>query len=185
MHLPSSHLPSSHLPSPRLDDRALGHAKPGVRLPLYERKNLRAGIVHLGLGNFARAHLADYVEDTIEAGDDRWGIIGVSLQRPDQRDRLAPQDGLYTALQRDGSEVRPRIVGCLKQVLVAPENPSAVIGVMTNEACRIVSLTVTEKGYCFDASSGRLDFDHPAIQADLHDAAQPRSIFGLLAAALR
>jgi fructuronate reductase len=181
----SSKLFAMHLPSPRLDDRTLVQAKPGVRRPSYERKGVSAGIVHLGLGNFARAHLAEYVEDALEAGEGGWGIAGVSLQRPDQRDRLAPQDGLYTALLRDGSQIRPRIIGCLKQVLVAPEDPSAVVGAMAGKACRIVSLTVTEKGYCFDASSGRLNFDHPAIQADLRDGARPRSIFGFLAAALR
>jgi len=156
-----------------------------VRRPSYDRARLATGIVHLGLGNFARAHLADYVEDALEAGDRGWGVVGVSLQRPDQRDRLAPQDGLYTALQRDGSEVRPRIIGCVKQILVAPEDPAAVIRAMASEACRIVSLTVTEKGYCFDAGSGRLNFDHAVIQADLRDQERPRSLFGLLAAALR
>jgi fructuronate reductase len=172
-------------PLPRLDDRMLREAKRGVRLPSYDREQLTTGIVHLGLGNFARAHLADYTEDALEAGDRGWGIVGVSLQHPHQRDYLAPQNGLYTALQRDGSEVRSRIIACVKQVLVAPEDPHLVVRAMADKACRIVSLTITEKGYCFDAGSGRLNFDHPIIQADLRDAARPRSAFGLLAAALR
>jgi fructuronate reductase len=171
-------------PLRRLDARSLALARSGVRLPSYDRTSLAAGIVHLGLGNFARAHLASYVEDALEAGDGRWGIIGVSLQRPDQRDRLAPQDGLYAALEKDGSEIRPRVMGCLMQVLVAPEDPPAVVSTMANEACRIVSLTVTEKGYCF-TGSGQLDFDHPVIKADLSDPGRPRSVFGFLAAALR
>src|SRR5512135_3720705 len=159
---------------PRLDDRTLVRVTGGVRLPSYDRKRLSTGIVHLGLGNFARAHLADYIEDALEAGHSGWGIVGVSLQNPHQRGRLAPQDGLYTTLQRDGSDVRPRLIGCVKQILVAPENPSAVISAMASETCRIVSLTITEKGYCFDAGSGRLNFDHPVIQADLRDPARPR-----------
>jgi fructuronate reductase len=171
-------------PLPRLTDRTLLQVKRSVRLPSYDRERLATGIVHLGLGNFARAHLADYVEDALEAGEAGWGIVGVSLQHPRQRDRLAPQDGLYTALQRDGSEVRPRIIGCVKQVLVAPENPHAVVRAMADKACRFVSLTVTEKGYCFDASSARLNFDHSVIQADLRDRNHPRSVFGVLAAAL-
>ena len=174
-----------HLPLLRLDDRTLATARAGVRLPSYDRKDLTARIVHLGLGNFARAYLAEYVEDALEAGERGWGMIGVSLQRPDQRDRLAPQDGLFTALQRDGAVIRPRIIGCLTQVMVAPEDPSAVVSAMASETCRIVSLTVTEKGYCFDAGSGQLNFDHPAIRADLRDPASPRSVFGFLAAALR
>jgi fructuronate reductase len=172
-------------PTDRLGDRTLARVRAGVRLPCYDRRGLSTGIVHLGLGNFARAQLAEYVEDLLEAGEAGWGIVGVSLQHPDQRDRLAPQDGLYTLLQRDGWEIRPRIIGCVKQILVAPEDPSAVISAMANEACRIVTLTVTEKGYCFDAGSGRLNLGHPAIQADLRDANSPRSVFGFLAAALR
>jgi fructuronate reductase len=174
----------------RLDDRTLAQAKPGVRLPSYDRKRLATGIVHLGLGNFARAHLADYIEDVLEAGDTDWDIIGVSLLRPDQRDRLTPQDGLYTALQRDGSQLRPRIIGCVRRVLVLPENPSDVIDALASESCRIVSLTITEKGYCLDAASGRLNFDHPIVRADLirkdlRGPENPRSVFGLLASALR
>src|ERR1700753_4300950 len=126
-------------PQLRLCDRTLGEAK-GARRPSYGRGQLAAGIVHLGLGNFARAHLADYTEDALDAGDKDWGIIGVSLQRPDQRDRLAPQDGLYTTLQRDGLHVDARIIGCLSRVLVAPESPFAVIGAMASPDCRIVSL---------------------------------------------
>lgn len=169
----------------RLNNHTLARVNGGVQLPSYDRKSLSSGMVHLGLGNFARAHLASYVEDVLEAGDSRSGVIGVSLQRPDQRDRLAPQDGLYTALQRDGTEVRPRIIGCLKQVLVAPEDPAAVVRVLADQTCRIVSLTVTEKGYCFDAGSGQLDFNHPVIRADLQTPHRPRSVFGFLAAALR
>jgi fructuronate reductase len=169
----------------RLNDRTVARAKAGVRLPSYERKALSTGIVHVGLGNFARAQLAEYVEDALEAGEAGWGIVGVSLQHPDQRDRLAPQDGLYTSLQRDGSAIRPRIIGCVKQVLVAPEDPSAVISAMADDACRIVTVSVTEKGYCFDVGSGRLNLGHAAIKADLRDANSPRSVFGFLAAALR
>ena len=171
-------------PLRRLDGRSLALVRGGVRRPSYDRSGLAASIVHLGLGNFARAHLANYVEDALEAGDSRWGIIGVSLQRPDQRDRLAPQDGLYTALEKDGSEIRPRIMGCLMRLLVAPEDPSAVVSALASEACRIVSLTVTEKGYCF-TGSGQLDFDHAVIKADLRDPDRPRSVFGFLATALR
>jgi fructuronate reductase len=171
-------------PQSRLDEGTLVQARRGVRLPSYDRRRLATGIVHLGLGNFARAHLADYIEDALDAGDCGWGIVGVSMRHPHQRDRLAPQDGLYTALQRDGSEVRPRVIGCVKRLLVAPEDPLAVVRAMADKTCRIVSLTITEKGYCFDAGLGRLDFDHPVIQADLRDPAHPRSAFGLLAAAL-
>jgi fructuronate reductase len=169
---------------PRLSASTLHRAAPNVRLIGYDRAGLRGGIVHLGLGAFARAHLAEYTDDALahEPGD--WGITGVSLQRPDQRDRLAPQDGLYAALQRDGAGVQARIIGCVQRVLVAPESPSAVITAMADPACRIVTLTVTEKGYCHDPASGRLDFEHPEIRADLANAAAPRSAVGFITAAL-
>ncbi len=170
---------------PRLSDATLHRAHPGTLMPGYDRAALRTGIVHLGLGAFARAHVATYTDDllAIEPGD--WGIVGASLQRPDQRDRLAPQDGLYTALQRDCDGVTARIIGCLRATLVAPENPAALVATMADGACRIVSLTVTEKGYCHDPASGRLDAGHPDIRHDLAHPDAPRSAIGLIVAALR
>jgi fructuronate reductase len=169
---------------PRLSASTLHRAAKNVRLLGYDRAALRGGIVHLGLGAFARAHLAEYTDDALArvAGD--WGITGVSLQRPDQRDRLAPQDGLYTALQRDGAGTQARIIGCVQRVLVAPEVPQAVVAAMADPTCRIVTLTVTEKGYCHDPASGRLDFAHPDILADLAHPATPRSAIGLIVTAL-
>ena len=101
-------------PLPRLSASTLHHAAKNVRLLGYDRAGLRSGIVHLGLGAFARAHLAEYTDDALVRAHGDWGITGVSLQRPDQRDRLAPQDGLYTALQRDGAGTQARIIGCVQ-----------------------------------------------------------------------
>ena len=172
----------------RLSQAALGHVRAGVAVPLYDRSRLGAGIVHLGLGAFARAHLAAFTDDALAIGPRgepaSWGITGVSLRHPDQRDQLAPQDGLYTALSRDGAGVRAAIVGCVRSVLVAPEDPAAVIGAMVDPACRIVSLTVTEKGYCHDPASGRLDLTHPDIRHDLSNPDTPRSAAGFIVTAL-
>jgi fructuronate reductase len=151
-----------------------------VSKPLYDRTTLRPGIVHLGLGAFFRAHGALYTED---AGDD-WGIIGVSLQRPDQRDLLAPQDGLYSALQRDGSGTQARVVGSVLSVLVAPEDPAAVVALLAAPATSIVTLTVTEKGYCHNPATGRLEPSHPDIVHDLAHPDAPRSAVGFLVAGL-
>src|SRR4051812_36395556 len=85
----------------RLSAATLAQVRPGTLLPGYDRSRLETGIVHLGLGAFVRAHVATYTDDVLAAEPGPWGIAGVSLQRPDQRDRLAPQDGLYTTLQRD------------------------------------------------------------------------------------
>lgn len=141
-----------------------------------------AGIVHLGLGAFARAHLALYTEDTGETG---WGLLGVSLQRPDQRDHLAPQDCLYTALERRPEGTAARIVTCLTGVLVAPEDPEAVLAAMSAEATRIVTLTITEKGYCHDPATGRINWSHPTIAHDLANPATPKGAIGFMVEALR
>ena len=127
------------------------------------------GIVHLGLGAFSRAHLALYTEDArIAGGTADWGILGVSLQRPDQRDLLAPQDCLYTAIERGPDGATTRIITCLTGILVAPEAPEAVLAAMSSETTRIVTLTITEKGYCHDPATGRLNLSHPTIQHEYH-----------------
>ncbi|HET6607540.1 MAG TPA: mannitol dehydrogenase family protein [Rhodopila sp.] len=153
-------------------------------MPCYDRRTIAPGIIHLGLGAFVRAHMAVYTDDVLAIEPQDWGIVGISLLRPDQRDHLTPQDGLYTTLQRDGSGIRAAIVGCVRSVLVAPEDPGAVIAAMAAPGCRIVSLTVTEKGYCHDPAAGRLDEAHPDIRHDLANPAAPRTAVGLITAAL-
>nr|WP_304618558.1 mannitol dehydrogenase family protein [Paracoccus sediminilitoris] len=142
-----------------------------------------AGIVHLGLGAFFRAHGAVYVDQAMQAGGGDWGIIGVSLKSPGTRDRLRPQGWAYTAVELAPDGERPQVVTILRDVLVAPEDPQAVLDALADPAIRIVSLTVTEKGYCHEPSSGRLNRDHPDIRHDL-DNPLPRSAPGFLVRAL-
>ncbi len=170
---------------PRLSAATLAGLRPGVARPGYDRATLSPGIVHLGLGAFVRGHLAPYTDDVLAAEPGAWGIMGVSLKRPDQRDRLAPQDGLYSTIERDGGGTTARVVGCLRRMVVAPEDPAALVAAMADPACRIVSLTVTEKAYCHDPATGRLDLHHPDIAHDLEHPATPRSAVGLIAASLR
>ncbi|HTH99696.1 MAG TPA: mannitol dehydrogenase family protein [Acidisoma sp.] len=154
-----------------------------MRLTRAEEQPLwKTGIVHLGLGAFARAHLALYTEDT---GTRDWGILGVSLQRPDQRDHLAPQDFLYTALERRPEGNQPRLVTCLTGVLVAPEDPQAVLAAMSAPTTRIVTLTITEKGYCHDPATGRINWSHPTVLHDLENPAAPKGAIGFMVEALR
>ena len=143
----------------------------------------KVGIVHLGLGAFFRAHGAVFVQEAMQHSGGDWGILGVSLQRPDMRDALAPQGGVYTALELGPQGEVPRLVTSVSGVLVAPENPRAVLDAMADPAVRIVSLTVTEKGYCHEPATGRLNLCHPDI---VHDLAQPlpRSAPGFLVRAL-
>ncbi|MCU4651422.1 mannitol dehydrogenase family protein [Roseibacterium sp. SDUM158016] len=155
-----------------------------ARVPAYERAAVTPGIVHLGLGNFHRAHQAVFVDDCLCA-DPSWGIRGVSLRRPDMGRALTPQDGLYTLAVKDGDGTRARVVGSVLDVLVAPGARDAVLAALADPAIRIVSLTVTEKGYCHDPASGDLDPGNPGIRSDLADPSAPSTAPGLLAEALR
>lgn len=141
------------------------------------------GIVHLGLGAFFRAHGALYVAEAMAASGGDWGIIGVSLKRPDVRDRLGPQGDAYTAVELGPEGETRRHVEVLERVLVAPENPAAVLEAMAAPGVRIVSLTVTEKGYCHNPATGALDPTHPDIVHDLASTT-PRSTPGYLVRAL-
>ena len=169
----------------RLSNATLGQLAPSVRRPAYDRAALQPGIVHLGLGAFARGHLAEYTEDALERRFGTWGITGASLQRPDQRDRLKPQDGLYTLLKLAPAGPELRVVGSVLDVVVAPESPAALIARLAAPETRIVSLTVTEKGYCHDPATGRLKADHPDIVHDLAHPQAPRSAVGILVAGLK
>ncbi len=170
----------------RLCAATLAALPDAVARPAYDRAALQPGIVHLGIGAFMRAHLAVATEAALQAdGDLRWGIVGVSLRRPDTRDALAPQDGLYTVAVRDADEHgKPRqqlqVVGCVMQTLVAPEDPVAVLEAIAHPATRIVSLTITEKGYLSDPATGALQDTHADIVHDLAHPQAPRTALGFI-----
>lgn len=126
----------------------------------------RHGIVHLGLGAFFRAHAAIYIDETPEAAAGDWGITGVSLRHPDQRDKLQPQNWAYNAVELAETQTA-RQISALTDVLVAKENPDAVLARLVEPDTRLVTLTVTEKGYCHEPSTGKLNEDHPDIHHDL------------------
>jgi len=168
----------------RLSNATLGQAQVGVQLPGYDRSQVAPGIVHLGIGAFHRAHQAVVVDDVL-ARDASWGIVGASLRRPDTKEALEPQDGLYTLLIKDGDKRAPRIIGSVVSVLDAPNQKEALLNRMADPATRIVSLTVTEKGYCYNAATGGLDLTHSDIVADLKSPRNPASAAGIIAEALR
>jgi fructuronate reductase len=150
-------------------------------LPTYDRRALRSGIVHLGLGAFARAHLAAVNEDALNAGGALdWGITGVSLRSAAVRDALAASDGRYRLTLRDGAGERQSEIGCVQRVLVAPEDPRAALEAIAAPATRIVSLTVTEKGYCHHPATRALNLEHPDVAQDLAQAQAPRSAIGFI-----
>ncbi len=137
------------------------------------------GIVHLGLGAFFRAFGAVYIGEAMAASGGDWGIVGVSLRSPTIRDQLEPQGCAYTALELGPTGERAKIIETVQDVLVAPENPQAVLDLMADPRIRIVSMTITEKGYCHDPATGALDLSHPDIIHDIK-APLPRSAPGYL-----
>lgn len=141
----------------RLSRATLAQLPAQVARPDYDPTCVSAGIVHLGLGAFHRAHQAAYT-DRVLAVDPTWGIIGVSLRDPATRDALAPQDHLYSLLERAENDTRARVIGSLIDALVAPESPQAVIDALAAPSTRVVSMTITEKGYDAGAANGAISF---------------------------
>jgi len=169
----------------RLSPTTLDRLPSGVRIPAYRRTECPIGIVHLGVGAFHRAHQAVYTDEVLErGGGGAWAIAGVSLRRPLVRDALDPQDGLYTLIERGGGGDSRRVIGALRDVLFAPADPDTVLARLVAPSTRVVSLTVTEKGYCRDPAGGALQRDHPDVVHDLNDPGHPRGVLGYLVEAL-
>lgn len=167
----------------RLSRQTLDRLPATVERPDYDPARLAVGIVHLGIGAFHRAHQAVFT-DAVLADDPSWGICGVSLRSPETRDALAPQDGLYTLKVQDGEGEEVQVIGSVVELLCAPEDPEAVLARMANPATRIVSLTITEKGYCHNPATGKLDEGHPDVVHDLQNPARPKSAVGFIVEAL-
>jgi fructuronate reductase len=168
----------------RLALASLERLPPAIGRPAYAAGAVDIGIVHLGIGAFHRAHQAIYTDDAIACAGGSWGICGVSLRSPDVRDRMVPQDGLYTAVEKSPEGIRRRVVGSVREVLFHGDERERVWHRLVARETRIVSLTVTEKGYCHEPATGRLDIEHPDIVHDLKTPREPRSVVGLLAAVL-
>jgi fructuronate reductase len=168
----------------RLGAANLAELPADVARPAYDRARVRTGVVHLGIGAFHRAHQAVVFDDALGAGDLRWGVLGASLRSPAVAGQLNPQDGLYTLVVRDGEEERLRVVGAGQGVLVAPEEPGALVAAMADPDTHIVTLTITEKGYRLDPATGALQLDDPDVAADLADLSAPRTAPGFIVAAL-
>lgn len=122
----------------------------------YDRGSEARGIVHFGLGAFTRAHQAVFTDLAMGQGSAGWMMTGVSLRSASVADQLNPQDGLYLIAEQSGSGTRYRLGSAIRDVLVAGHDPEAVIAAVADPATRIVSFTVTEKGYC-RAPDGSLD----------------------------
>lgn len=173
----------------RLSNATLSQLGPAVSVPDYDRSALRGGIVHFGVGNFHRVHLALYVDDALSRSfDPAWGIVGVGLTdgaaARDKAASYAAQDSLYTVTEfaPDG-DVAIRVIGAMIEYLHAPADPEAVLRRLTHPDARIVSLTITEGGYNIDEADGTFSLDTPDVAHDLAGG-PPRTAFGFVVEAL-
>ena len=146
--------------------------------------DLKPGIVHLGLGAFHRAHQAVFTEDAIAARGGDWGIVAVAPRSRALPDRLAEQDCLLSVTSLAPDATTARVVGVLAAALHAPSDPMAVVARIADPATRVVTLTVTEKGYRLDPASGRLQTSDPEVRADLAGVRPPLTVPGLLVTGL-
>jgi mannitol 2-dehydrogenase len=166
----------------------LGSLPDTITRPRYERKELRAGLLHIGVGNFHRAHQAVYLDDLFNAGQSRdWAILGAGVRSGDaaMRQALEPQDWLTTVVELEPGANRARICGSMVGFVPVGEDGRAIVDALDDPALRIVSLTVTEGGYCIDPATGAFNPDHPEIRYDAAHPEAPKGVFGVLVAALR
>ena len=173
--------------SDRLTMASLPRLAPSVARPGYDRRRLRSGLVHLGVGAFHRAHQAAYTDTVLAApgAAPDWGIVGVSLRSPAMHDALTPQDGLYALAERSGDGTRLRVIGALVRILVMPREPEAVLAALAAPDTQVVTTTVTEKGYCHDPATGALDESRSDIAVDLANPRAPGTAIGTLVEGLR
>ena len=173
----------------KLNAQNLNKFADNVAVPKYDRSRVKAGIIHVGIGGFHRAHQALYTDQLLHTtGNENWGICGIALLDFDKKifNTLKEQDGLYTLVvnELDGSLTKT-IIGSIVECLFAPENPKAVIEKMADESIKIITLTITEGGYNYNEATKLFDFKNPSIQYDLANPSSPKTIFGYLTQALK
>lgn len=166
---------------PRLTE--IGQLNGPVRRPGYRPGDCGTGIVHLGIGAFHRAHQAVVTDDALAQHGGDWRIVGVSLRSTAIAQALNPQNGLYTLIEKGTSGTSARLVGSIARVVAA--DPAAALTELCDPAVRIVTLTVTEKGYGIDRRSRAPDLSQPLVRDDLARPDAPRGVLGLLFAAIK
>ena len=157
-----------------------------VSTPKYDRTSLKPGILHFGVGNFHRAHMAVYLDDLFNLGFDHdWALVGAGVMPSDEvtRQKLESQNYLTTVVEQDNDLSTAHITGPLVD-FIPPADKSGMIGKLCNPGIRIVSLTITEGGYFIDPATGKFNPDHPAIARDAANPDDPSTVFGFIVAAL-
>ena len=172
----------------KLSNKTLKDLPDGIKRPNYERGDLTPGIVHIGLGNFHRAHQAWYLHRLMQQGEAHdWAIVGAGVRPYDEAQRLKmmDQDYLTTLIELDPTGRSAEVIGSMIDYVPIEEGNKPLIARMTDPAIRIVSLTVTESGYYLDPVSKKFDESHADIQHDVEYADAPRTAFGAIIAALK
>lgn len=170
----------------KLNEAALAALPANVAGPSYDRHALKPGIMHIGVGNFHRAHQAVYLHELFSLGEDHdWGLVGAGIKPYDatMRERLRRQDWLSTIVELDPDGFTAKICGSMIDFIEV--DPAAVVERLTSPDIRIVSLTITEGGYYLDARNGGFDGNHPEILHDISNPDRPETVFGTLIAAIR
>ncbi|MFV0475549.1 MAG: mannitol dehydrogenase family protein [Pikeienuella sp.] len=167
----------------RLSARA--RIRPGAARPAYDPERCGAGIVHLGLGAFHKAHQAVYTDDALAAAGGDWRVIGVSLRSAEAAAALTPQDGRYTLVERGPDGPRARVIGAIARAVAESREHGETLKALSDPAIRIISLTVTEKAYGIARAAGGVDPTHPAVAADLAAPRAPEGAIGLIVEGLR
>ncbi|MEL6198005.1 MAG: mannitol dehydrogenase family protein [Pseudomonadota bacterium] len=171
----------------RLSRAALSDLPDAIATPRYSASDLSPGIVHIGVGNFHRAHQAWYLHRLMQQGLSRgWAVVGAGVRPGDaaMRERLSGQDWLTTLIELRPEGVSAEICGAMVDFVPIQADNAALIARMADPAIRIVSLTVTEGGYYADPATGAFDATHPDIVFDAAHPATPRTTFGAIVAAL-
>ncbi|QDE31359.1 mannitol dehydrogenase family protein [Shewanella polaris] len=172
-----------------LNQQSLSTLPTHVDVPKYDRSKLTAGIVHIGVGGFHRAHQAMYINELLKKpGSESWAICGVGLLEANRglRDVLVKQDYLYSlTVRHPNGHIDHQVMGSMIDFLFAPENKQHVIDKLVNSDTKIVSLTITEGGYNFNPATGEFDFNNPDIIHDMANPNDPITAFGYLTAALK
>jgi len=164
---------------------SLGDVSGAARRPSYDPSQHGWGIVHLGVGAFHRAHQADYTDAALSAEGGDWRIVGASLRGVSVADALNPQNGLYTLIERSEDDVSGRVIASIERIIAASREPGDLLACLCDPRTRIVTITITEKGYGVVRSSMTVDPRHPAVAEDLRNPNNPVGALGLLTEALR
>ncbi len=172
----------------KLSDETLKDLPKGIERPTYDRTALTAGIVHIGLGNFHRAHQSWYLHRLMQSGDALdWAIVGAGVRPYDAalREKLIAQDCMTTLIELDPKGSSAEVVGSMIDYVEITDGNAALIDRMACADIRIVALTVTEGGYYIDPVTKGFDTTHPDIQHDAASPDTPKTAFGAIVAALK